>query len=172
MSTQPLMLDFQAIPNRGGWAGITLLAAGVALLAVVGWRFYEVSGQRAGLELRLGAEQAAREAGSAHLAGAQAAAPVMGVLGAPWGLLLQELEAASHDESGSVAVLAVEPDREKGRIRILAESRDLKLTLAYLERLQKSRVLRYPTLDSHEIRTEDKDQPVRFQLSADWTVDR
>jgi hypothetical protein len=82
--------------------------------------------------------------------------------------LLEELETASHDAADSIAVLGVEPDREKGRIRIVAEARDLQLALAYIERLQKSRVLRYPMLDSHEVRTEDRDRPVRFQLSADW----
>jgi hypothetical protein len=83
-------------------------------------------------------------------------------------MLLQELEAASHDEAGSVAVLAVEPDREKGRIRIVAEARNLGMALAYIERLQKSHALRFPMLDSHEIRVEDRDQPVRFQMSAEW----
>ena len=69
-----------------------------------------------------------------------------------------------------VAVLAVEPDREKGRIRIVAEARDLPTALAYIERLQKSRALRFPMLDSHEVRTDDHDQPVRFQLSAEWST--
>jgi hypothetical protein len=29
--------------------------------------------------------------------------------------------------------------------------------------------LRYPMLDSHEIKTDDRDRPVHFELSADWS---
>ena len=29
-------------------------------------------------------------------------------------------------------------------------------------------VLHYPMLDSHELRTEDQQHPVRFEMSADW----
>jgi hypothetical protein len=53
----------------------------------------------------------------------------------------------------------------------VAEARDLPSALLYVERLQKSNALRFPILDSHEVRTEDKDQPVRFQLSAEWRKD-
>jgi hypothetical protein len=38
-----------------------------------------------------------------------------------------------------------------------------------VQRLRKAQALRYPMLDSHELRTEDKDRPVRFQVSADWS---
>ncbi len=106
--------------------------------------------------------------GTVAAGSAEEAGPVVAELGAPWSLLLQELETASQDIGGAVAVLAVEPDRDKGRIRIVAETRDLATALAYILRLQKSNALRYPMLDSHEVRAEDHDQPVRFQLSAEW----
>jgi hypothetical protein len=170
MSPRPLLLDFQERPRRGGWTGAVLLLTGICAVATTGWQFRELMQKRAGLELRLEALEASRATnGSAASSSAlEDPAPVINSLGAPWSLLLQELESASHDSTGSVAVLAVEPDKEKGRIRIVAEARDLGMALAYIQRLQKSRALRFPMLDSHEIRTDDREQPVRFQLSADW----
>ena len=68
-----------------------------------------------------------------------------------------------------MAVLAIEPDQAKHRVRVTAEARSLELALAYVQRLRKTAVLRYPLLDSHELRSDDKDHPVRFQISADWS---
>lgn len=170
MSTQPLRLDFQSPDRGGGSVGFVVLVLGGIAMLLVGLQFHAASLERQGLELKLEALESTRTAspGSGSSPNAEEAAPVVAMLGAPWALLLQELESASHDEAGSVAVLAVEPDREKGRIRIIAEARNLSMVLAYVERLQKSHALRFPMLDSHEIRVEDRDQPVRFQLSADW----
>ena len=170
MSAQPLLLDFQARPRNGGAIGATVLVVGALMAGAAGVAFHDFSEKREGLELRLAALEFARNSklGSVAALPAEESMPVVNVLGAPWAMLLQELEAASHDEAGDIAVLGVEPDREKGRIRIVAEARDLHTALAYIQRLQKSRALRFPILDSHEIRTEDRDQPVRFQLSADW----
>ncbi len=152
--------------------GIVFILLGFIGMALVGLQFRASSLARAGLELRLDALTAARSAaaGSAHLNNAEEAGPMVAELGAPWSLLLQELETASQDVGSSVAVLAVEPDRVKGRVRIVAEAKDLPTVLAYIVRLQKSHALRFPMLDSHERRTEDHDQPVRFQLSAEWRI--
>ena len=170
MSAPPLLLDFQARPRNGGSIGAAVLVLGAIMAGLAAVTFRDYSMKREGLELKLAALESARnfKLGSVAALPAEESMPVVNVLGAPWAVLLQELEAASHDEAGDIAVLGVEPDREKGRIRIVAEARDLHTALAYVERLQKSRALRYPILDSHEIRTEDHDQPVRFQLSAEW----
>ena len=170
MSAQPLLLDFQSRPHPGGKFGATVLVLGALAAAFAGVAFHDSSMRREGLALKLAALESARNSklGSVAALSAEESMPAVNVLGAPWAILLQELEAASHDEAGDIAVLGVEPDREKSRIRIVAEARDLHGALAYIKRLQKSQALRFPILDSHEIRTEDRDQPVRFQLSADW----
>jgi hypothetical protein len=170
MSAHPLLLDFQARPRNGGFVGAAILVIGAVSAVAAGVAFQHFSERREGMELKLAALESARTSklGSVAALPAEESMPVVNVLGAPWAILLQELEAASHDEAGNVAVLGVEPDREKGRIRIVAEGRDLPAALAYIQRLQRSRALRFPILDSHEIRTEDRDQPVRFQLSAEW----
>jgi hypothetical protein len=53
-------------------------------------------------------------------------------------------------------------------VRINGESRDLAVALAYLGKLQASRSLRYPMLDSHEVVADNKDHPVRFAMTAEW----
>jgi hypothetical protein len=89
-------------------------------------------------------------------------------LGIPWTRLLAELEAAGQDSGVSVSLLLVEPDPGKQLVRITAEVRALPDALAYLERLQKSEVLRHPMLESHERRKDDPDHPLRITLSAGW----
>jgi hypothetical protein len=86
----------------------------------------------------------------------------------PWSSLLAELEAASQDVESTVSLLEVEPDPAKHVVRITAEARTLPDALAYLERLQKSTMLRYPMLESHELRKDDPQRPVRVKLSAEW----
>ncbi len=170
MKGQPILLDFKMRPRQGGFVGGFVLAFGAAGAVLAGIQFHASNQTLAGLELRLEDIETARNAGRGTVSAgaAEEAAPVVAELGAPWSLLLQELESASQDIGGAVAVLAVEPDRDKGRVRIVAESRDLPTALLYIERLQKSNALRFPMLDSHEVRTEDHEQPVRFQLSAEW----
>jgi hypothetical protein len=170
MNGQPILLDFKMRRRQGGILGGIVLTIGAAGAVLAGIQFRSSSLTLSGLELRLEDIESARKAGMGTVSAgtAEEAGPVVTELSAPWSLLLQELETASQEVGGSIAVLAVEPDREKGRIRIVAEARDLPTALAYIERLQKSRALRFPMLDSHEVRTEDHDQPVRFQLSAEW----
>ena len=89
-------------------------------------------------------------------------------LATPWTLLLAELEQASKDSNGEVAILGVEPDHGKHTVRVNAEARTLALAVAYVQRLQGSRSLEYPMLDRHEIRADDAQHPVRFELTSDW----
>jgi hypothetical protein len=89
-------------------------------------------------------------------------------LATPWTLLLSELEQASKESQGQVALLGVEPDHAKHNVRVSAEARTLALALAYVQRLQSSRSLEYPMLDRHEIRADDPQHPVRFELTGEW----
>jgi hypothetical protein len=89
-------------------------------------------------------------------------------LAIPWTKLLTELEAASNDMASQVSLLHVEPDADKHVVRITAEVRSLPDALAYLERLQRSPVLRYPMLESHERRKDDPEHAVRIKIAAEW----
>ena len=174
MSARPVSLDFIAQPMRLTVAGAAILVIALACAAGALVQFHVLETRRAGLELKLAAlsRHSVRDTAPdprAALRLTEDAGNVAQELAAPWTDLLADLEAASRDSAGQVAVLSVEPDEEKHRVRISAESRDLALALSYVERLKGSRWLKYPMLDSHEVRTDDAERPVRFAMSADWT---
>jgi hypothetical protein len=173
MSAPLLELDFAGRRARGGVAGIALAVVGALCLVAVLAQQHALSAQRAGLELRraalIGAQHRGQGADSVAGLSAQNAEKTVRELATPWSQLLAELETASGDTTGNVALLAIEPDHAKHRVRVTAEARTLELALAYVQRLRKTQVLRYPMLDSHELRSDDKDHPVRFQISADWS---
>jgi hypothetical protein len=170
--SQALLLDFAAPRVRTTFTGVALLIVGVSALALAGYQYSVTSQKRAALELKLAdaVRRASRNpADVAHSERQSAeATDITRELGTPWTGVLADLEAASHESDGKVSLLAVEPDHEKHRILIKAESKDLPLALAYLERLQQARSLRFPMLDSHEIVADDKDHPVRFAMTAEW----
>ena len=173
MSAPRLLLDFSGKRSRGGPVGVAVAVLGTLCLMGVLAQRHALDNQRAGLEMRraalLGAHHRAQSTDSITGLSAQDATKTVRALAAPWSQLLAELETASGDTAGNVAVLAIEPDQAKHRVRVTAEARSLELALAYVQRLRKTAVLRYPMLDSHELRSDDKDHPVRFQISADWS---
>jgi hypothetical protein len=173
MSAPRLELDFAGSRSRGGPIGIVIAAVGALCLIAVLVQQRSLNAQRAGLELRRAAIAGSLHRGQSaeSVAGlsAQTAEKTVRELGTPWSQLLAELETASGDAAGNVALLAIEPDHAKHRVRVTAEARTLELALAYVQRLRKTTVLHYPMLDNHELRADDKDHPVRFQISADWS---
>ncbi|MEO8306492.1 MAG: hypothetical protein ABI616_00445 [Pseudomonadota bacterium] len=172
MSARLMQLDF-AGRSRGGPRGVLLIATGILALAGVITQLHSLSTRRAGLELRHEAlvREQQRKAAPAQLAGlkAQDAVKTVRELSTPWSALLAELERASTDNAGTVAVLLIEPDHAKHRVHLTAEARSLELAISYVQRLRKVQSLHYPMLDSHEIVKDDHERPVRFQVSADWS---
>jgi hypothetical protein len=172
MNAPPVFLDFAGRRVRTTLVSVMLLVLGLAAAVAACLQYRAIQARRAGLELRLetllrhSQHDPASDQRSAHLAEEAARAALE--LGTPWTSLLAELEIASRDTKGEVAVLSVEPDHEKHRVHITAESRDLPLALAYVQTLQASRSLRYPMLDSHEVRSDDAQRPVRFAMTAQW----
>jgi hypothetical protein len=173
MSAPHLQLDFAGSRLRGGALGILVAVVGTLCLVLVLLQQHSLQAQRAGLEMRRDALAGAllRGRSAAAVAGlsSQTAEKTVRELGTPWSQLLADLENASGDEAGNVAVLAIEPDHAKHRVRVTAEARSLELAIAYVQRLRKTSALRYPMLENHELRTDDKDHPVRFQIAADWS---
>jgi hypothetical protein len=166
------MLDFASPRTRLTVLGTLLLVLGVSVAAGTYAEYRVLVARRAGLELKLEAANRhnhpnpgadARAAGFAESAGRMASQ-----LGTPWTALLAELEAASRDTTGEVAVLSIEPDAAKHNVHITAEAKDLPLALGYVQRLQASQLLRYPMLDSHEVKADDPQKPVRFAMTAEW----
>ena len=167
-----VQLDFVGTRPRVTWPGGLLLVLGVLACAGVTYAYHSASLRRSGLEFRIAAAVRAHAPAApespqdahATVSAEQAAQD----LATPWTLLLAELEQASKDSQGQVALLGVEPDHGKHAVRVSAEARTLELALRYVERLQASRSLEYPMLDKHEIRDTDSQHPVRFELTGQW----
>jgi hypothetical protein len=172
MSAPPVLLDFARPRIRTTRTGVLLLLFGLCALSATAFEYRQQAIKRAGLELKLAAalrgssRQPANDAQVTRLS--EEATRIARELGTPWTAMLAELEAASQDTQGQIAVLSVEPDHDKHRVRINAESRNLSLALAYVRRLQDSKSLRYPMLDSHEVVAADNEHPIRFAMTADW----
>lgn len=170
---QSIQLDFAGRRRGISLVGGLLLVTGALAATGVLLEYRVMSQHRAGLEMRLAAlaraEAEARPTESiADTRTAVSAEQAALDLATPWTLLLSELEQASKENQDQVAVLGVEPDHAKHRVRVTAESRTLALALSYVERLQSSRSLQYPMLDRHEIRADDAQHPVRFELTGAW----
>jgi hypothetical protein len=167
-----VQIDFVRPSHRFSVLGVLLLAVGLISAAAVGLEYRAVQMHRAALELRLTAAMLAQQRpprdADARSHETERTDLAARELATPWTALLAELEQVSQDSAGQVAVLGVEPDHAKHRVHIIAESPDLALALAYVQRLQSSHLLRYPMLDSHEIRQDDAQHPVRFELTSDW----
>jgi hypothetical protein len=164
-----IQLDFVGPPRRSSAPGIILFTVGLLVCAALGYDFQDKLAERDGIEARLSAAaRPHRSASPSESRNAAAAATIEKQLWVPWSSLLAELESASQDVASTVSLLEVEPDPAKHVVRITAEARTLTDALAYLERLQKSAMLRYPMLDSHEQRKDDPQHPIRVKLSAEW----
>lgn len=169
-----IQLEFSGARPALTLASGVLLAVGVVACGAVFLEYRNIAQHRAGLEVRLAAQARADAASAAPAetpADARIAVSVQQAatdLATPWTLLLSELEQASKDSQGEVALLGVEPDHGKHSVRVSAEARTMNLALAYVERLQASRSLSYPMLDRHEIRADDAQHPVRFELTGEW----
>jgi hypothetical protein len=170
MLPRPVRLDFVAPVHQAPLAGAALCAVGLAAALALGLAFDRKLAERSQLDAALGATAQPRHSAPTpeSLKSAAEGATVERELSIPWTRLLAELEAASHDSAASVSLLQVEPDPGKQLVRITAEVRALNDALAYLKRLQKSAVLRYPMLESHERRKDDPEHPLRIKLSAGW----
>ena len=162
-------LDFVAPVHGTPLLGAVLCSIGLGVAIAVGIAFDLKLGERNRLDAALGAlSQPQRVPSPAAARAAEDTAAAERELSVPWSQLLTELESASHDSAAKIALLAVEPDPAKHIVKITAEARTLPGALDYLERLQKSTVLRYPMLESHERRKDDPEHPVRVKLSAEW----
>jgi len=167
---RPVRLDFAASVHQAPLAGAALCIVGLATALALGLAFDRKLTERSQLDAALGATAQPRRSAPTpeSLRIAAEAATVERELTIPWTRLLAELERATHDSAASFSLLLIEPDPDKQLVRITAEVRALPDALAYLRRLQKSAVLRYPMLESHERRKDDPEHPLRIRLSAEW----
>jgi len=174
MMPAPLELDFVATPRQFSLVGVLALVLGTAAAAWTVTDYRELSLQSVLLEMELdSAAPRIRGTGRSVEVDTRAIADATDAvreLSLPWSQLLDDLEVAGEESSQDVALLSIEPDREKRRVRIGAEARTLPAALAFLQQLQSAGTLEYPLLDNHKVRKDIRERPVYFELTADWSL--
>ncbi len=165
-------LDYQRKKVSG--LGLGLLACG--LIAAVAANLAEMAATQALTSaqaqlaearkpaLRRQAAEQATGSKEAQLALHEAEA-VVRELRQPWDGLFAAIEDAKTDD---VALLSVDPDANRGLLRIGGEARRREAMLDFVQRLEGEGVLHDVLLVEHAIQLQNRDKPVRFSISATW----
>ena len=177
---RPIRIDF-APPGaarditrvtRLSWlaAAVALLAAGGALLTIVTVRAEQFVRQAELESLRAQLAAAAAPAPAASRASvpevqANAINAAVMQLNLPWSSLLSALERATP---ASVALLELEPDARKQRLRGAAETRSSADMLAFIRGLRQQPQFANAVLKRHEFTLQGANQVLRFEFEADW----
>lgn len=166
-----LHLDYQRAAGGLPWAGAVLLVVALGLLAWIGSDYLGISRQAARLESRVvQMVQTHPRLQKEKLTAAEArdreqevrrANEVLRRLSLPWDRLFQAVESASGKE---VALLSIDPDLEKGVVKISGEAKNLAAALEYIQKLEKQEMFGTVYLQSHQLQRQDPEKPVRFTL--------
>jgi hypothetical protein len=160
--------DDGASPGR-----IAVLFLGAAAVALAITTYQDIQTRSAQIETEFGRiKRPAGQGGDAGPAGAarldeavKRANAVARELARRWDKVFAAIETVGDAE---VALLAIEPDARRGIVRITAESRNKHAMLRYVTRLQDRQPLQRVLLETHEVRTEEPEKPVRFVVSGEW----
>jgi Tfp pilus assembly protein PilN len=96
---------------------------------------------------------------------AKAINAVIGQLNVPWQPLFDALEEASLP---GVALLELHPDAQTNELRAKAEAKSADDMIAYVESLKRQGLFAEVRLDRHEVNEQDRNHPIRFEVSALW----
>jgi len=172
-----LTLDFRRREDNTKWAGIALLVAALAAGVAAGGEYLQLSDELDAAKASVReAAAGTRKKTSAVVASAEPqvlaaeikhANAIMRQLTLPWGELFASAESTVTPE---VALLSIESETDKRRVKISGEAKNLESILGYLRYLEARPSLVEVYLQSHELQKQDKEQPVRFVVSAEWKV--
>lgn len=90
---------------------------------------------------------------------------VLKMLGMRWDGVFSAVSAAQRKD---VALLSLAPKPEKRIVKISAEAKNFSVMLDYIKRLEQQSAFGDVNLQSHKIRKQDPQKPVRFVVMADW----
>jgi Tfp pilus assembly protein PilN len=171
-----LRLDFAhpqpALRLGGGLAGVLVLAAAVALATALVVRHQDLVTEtesveariarlaRAGAPERIPAGSRERIAAEVHRINLAAVR-----LTIPWEELFQAVEAATDRR---IALLALQPNFQKGELKISGEADDFSAIRQYMDRLGGGETLGEVRLVSHEVVTRPGESRIRFELTSAW----
>lgn len=170
-----LDLDFRREDRQARWAGIALLAAGLAGAIAAGAQYSQMAEEFAQAEasVRQSGIVARRQTAEIRPSGdlqkvaleMKRASEVAFQLKLPWNDLFASVEAAN---TPNVALLSIESDTGKRQVKISAEAKDPESMLDYLRFLGAQPKLANVYLQSHQVQQQDPQHPVRFVLGSDW----
>jgi hypothetical protein len=171
---RPLSLDYVREPIV--WPGWLLLVAALAVAGETGRSYWAAKGELAALQAAPGG--APRRAQSKLVDRTAYPGPlkenlvyanaVVQNLTLPWDMLFKTVEGTGNVP---VALLAVQPDAQKGMVRISGEAKDYAAVLTYLARLDASGTLRNVHLLSHQLKHDDPQRPLLFTIAASWKAE-
>jgi Tfp pilus assembly protein PilN len=173
---QPIELDYLS-DGRSIWIGAVALVAGLFAVLLVAWSYQEESQKVSQQEMLIAdvrhvsaarqtmvttekdSEQVALEVKQAN--------SIILELSLPWKELFNAFESSRLSD---IAVLAIEPDAQKGLVRISGEAKSLDSLPGYIAYLQKIPLFTDVALLNHQIQDQDPQRPVRFMIQANWSL--
>jgi hypothetical protein len=175
--TPRLDLDFHRPPRAPRRAGWLLLAIATAFAADVGWSWLHGKDELAMAERQLAARPARAANGNLVRVALQPpsteemalARETIRRIAMPWEDLFASLEFA---QSERVALLAVEPDPERGTVVLTGEARDYLAALTYVATLANAKGMSRVHLSRHETKANDPQRRIAFTVSAQWRSPR
>lgn len=86
-------------------------------------------------------------------------------LALPWGDLLDALENADNE---NVALLAIEPDAERSRLRLSGEAKNMDALVDYIKSVDGKAGIAELRLTTQQVKQNDAQHPIEFVLEANW----
>lgn len=167
-------LDFVTTHRATGWSDWILLSLGVAGVAgLMAWNELRWQPLNAAAEAHLHSleTKTARSAPTPRLNDVQLVAEwtraitIANELNLPWDALFTTFEA---EADRPVAILALEPDAVKHECAIAGEAKNFEEMLAYYRLLQQKDIFSDLALHTHQINRQDRENPIRFRITAKW----
>jgi Tfp pilus assembly protein PilN len=172
-----IRLDYQRNMKPLPWLGLWVLALALVGLALLGSYYHELNKhiafwqgradhvehlyRHSAYALRPTSAQTERE----HILEVEHANQVLRQLSLPWNTMFKAVESSSGK---TVALLSMEPDMQKGTIRISGEAKSFVAMLDYVRQLEQREVFGSVYLQNHQVQQDDPQKPVRFTLLAVW----
>jgi hypothetical protein len=166
---QRLDLDFAVNGRAHRWAGPLLLAIALGVSGDMAWRYVQLERSVKAAETQVARTQPRKHVPAASPEEVKVAKETVDRLGLPWAKLFGALEEAADDQ---VALLAIEPDAKSGKVMISGDSKDYLAALSYVLNLRRSTSLSDVQLVRHEVKKNDPQHAVSFQISAAWSASR
>lgn len=172
-----LRLDYQHANKPTPWLGLGVLISALAVLAVMGGHYQTLNQRIAFWEKKvdrierqsshrvLATASLTEQAARAQVREVKQANQLLSQLSLPWNALFKAVETSGGE---NIALLSMEPDMQKGTVKISGEAKDLDALLDYAKQLSTREMFGSVFLQNHQVHEADPEKPLRFSLLAYW----